>query len=317
MNVEVDARAGYATVSIEHPLHPDNWWRDPSMKLDFIVPGFSKCGTTSFCCYLGQHPEIYIPKIKEPNFFAFNYGNGWDWYQALFRNAGQARVHGEGSTFYTAAAFEEQASARILRYFPEIRLIFIARNPIARLESSYRELHHSGHGYGVSVPPTISQALKKFRNLLDDTLYWQRINTYRRHVPDSRIHVLFLEDLFRDPATELANCFRFLGVDPTVRIKNTHRRLNTGTSKLYDSPLMGLIRSYPFTNQLWDTLPFDAQNRIGRLLGLRRLFRKPISWDPRALQWVTQEIAPDAGQFLKHYGKPPDFWSLRPKAIAA
>ena len=32
---------------------------------------------------------------------------------------------------------------------------------------------------------------------------------------------------------------------------------------------------------------------------------------------MTSEIAEDSSQFLDHYGKPLDFWSLRPKAIAA
>ncbi len=287
------------------------------MKLDFVVPGFSKCGTTSFCAYLDQHPEVFIPKRKEPNFFAFNYGRGWGWYEALFKDSAPARVLGEGSTFYTAAMYEERACERMLQRFPDVRLIFIARDPIARMESSYREFHHSGHRYGLSVPPTIGQAVKKFRNLVDDTLFWQRINAYRRRVPDSRIHVLFLEDLRRNPAAELAKCFQFLGVDPAVQIKNTDRRFNAGTSKLYDSRLLRLVRRRPLTNRLWEKLSVDAQNHLGRLLGLRRPFTGPVEWDPLALKQVMREITPDARQFLSHCGKPADFWDLRPRAIAA
>jgi hypothetical protein len=287
------------------------------MKLDFIVPGFSKCGTTSLCWYLAQHPDIYMPEVKEPNFFAFGYGFGWEWYEALFENTGAARIVGEGSTFYSAAEFENAACERILRHFPEIRLIFIARDPIARIESSYRELHHSGYRYGVRTPFTIFEALRQHHNIIADTLYWRRINAYRRHLPDSRIHVLFLEDLRRDPATELAKCFRFLGVDPKVRIEHTDQKLNDASTKLCDSRLMALIRSHRLTNWLWNRFSVSSQNKIGRLLGLRKAFCGPIQWDPVSLDWVRQEVFPDSRQFLSYYRKPPGFWDLRPKAIAA
>ena len=40
------------------------------IKIDFLVPGFSKCGTTTLCALLAQHPAIYIPELKEPWYFS-------------------------------------------------------------------------------------------------------------------------------------------------------------------------------------------------------------------------------------------------------
>jgi hypothetical protein len=37
---------------------------------DFLVIGAGKSGTTSIDKYLNQHPEIFVPRSKEPNFFA-------------------------------------------------------------------------------------------------------------------------------------------------------------------------------------------------------------------------------------------------------
>ena len=169
------------------------------VRIDFLVPGFSKCGTTSLCSQLAKHPEVFIPGAKEPCFFAYNFEKGWPWYETFFKDAGAARILGEGSTFYTAAEFEDQVCQRVFKYFPHVRLIFIARNPIARLESSFREHHHSGYKYGISAPYSIGQALQKSPNIIDDTLYWQRISAYRRYASDSQIHVLFLEDFVRNP----------------------------------------------------------------------------------------------------------------------
>jgi hypothetical protein len=37
---------------------------------NFFIAGAPKSGTTSLYHYLGQHPEIYMSPIKEPNYFA-------------------------------------------------------------------------------------------------------------------------------------------------------------------------------------------------------------------------------------------------------
>lgn len=42
--------------------------RATDFHLDFLVPGISKCGTTSLCALLNQHPHLFIPEEKEPLF---------------------------------------------------------------------------------------------------------------------------------------------------------------------------------------------------------------------------------------------------------
>ena len=39
-------------------------------RVDFFVVGAARCGTTSLYNYLNQHPEIFLPKIKELNHFS-------------------------------------------------------------------------------------------------------------------------------------------------------------------------------------------------------------------------------------------------------
>jgi len=35
----------------------------------FFIVGAPKCGTTALCKYLDQHPDIFIPKLKELHYF--------------------------------------------------------------------------------------------------------------------------------------------------------------------------------------------------------------------------------------------------------
>ena len=282
------------------------------MKLDFLVAGFGKCGTTSLCAVLSEHPEVYIPVEKEPCFFAFNHYRGWPWYERFFRNARPSQLRGEGSQFYSAEKFEVESCRRIHEYFPQARLIFIARHPIARLESYYREMHHSGHIINAHAPYTIGRTLAAFPNLVQDTFYWQRINTYRRHFPDDQIHVLFLEDLARRPAAELAQCFEFLGVDPSIEVGGGRTRLNAGSTKLHDSKLMRYIREHERSNRYWKKMPVAWQNRLGRATGLRKPFRGPVVWEDGLRDRMLETLGEDARRFLAFYGKPADFWGEIP-----
>ena len=38
---------------------------------DFLIVGAAKSGTTSIFNYLIQHPQIFMPALKEPRFFAY------------------------------------------------------------------------------------------------------------------------------------------------------------------------------------------------------------------------------------------------------
>ena len=280
------------------------------MNLKFVVPGFSKCGTTTLCSLLGDHPDIFIPKEKEPAYFAYNFQKGWKWYEESFLSARPGQLCGEGSTFYTAAEFAEVACQRMLDVFPDLKFIFIARNPITRLESSFREMHHSGYKYAIQADYSIGNALRDLPNMIADTRYWQRLNTFRQLVPDERIHVLFLEDLKKNQQVELAKCFRFLGVDPAKHVQQSKRRLNAASEKLYDSKLYRAIQNHSWSNALWNRLSPNSRSIFTKVFHLRRPFRKPIEWREADRAWAAGELADDSRAFLQWAGKPDDTWQL-------
>jgi len=279
------------------------------MKLDFVVPGFSKCGTTTLCSLLCDHPDIFIPEIKEPNFFAAHYcDDGWSWYEKLFEDARESQLWGDGSTMYSADEFAEDACKRVLEHYPDIRFIFIARNPVKRLESSFREFLHSGYRYGVRTPHEINDALTTLPNMVADSRYWTLINRYRAHVPDSRIHVLFLEDFKQDPERELRRCFRFLGVDAEVPVPDIGRQLNSAATKYYDTKVLQFIHRTPWMSRLWWKMNCSRQDKWGRRLGLRRPITRPVAWSEETRRMLYDELGGEIERFLDFYGKPRDFW---------
>jgi len=107
----------------------------------FFVAGAQRSGTTFLYHALDNHPEIEMarPVRPEPKFFLQpGSGNGRETYLERFFSpepAAGVRWRGEKSTSY----IEDPAAAdRIAEAFPEARIVFVFRDPVARALSNYR-----------------------------------------------------------------------------------------------------------------------------------------------------------------------------------
>ena len=277
--------------------------------LKFIVPGFSKCGTTTLCFLINQHPDIFIPEEKEPWYFSSpRYAEKHQEYIQYFEDSKPGQILGEGSTAYSGYKTEKPSITRISEHYPNCRFIFIARDPIKRIESSYRELHHSGSLYGVATAYTLSGAMKQIPQIIEDTLYRDRITRYRETFGEGSILVVFLEELEADLHYQLKRCFRHIGVDDSFEIADTTTRLNTGESKLYDTRLLRYMRRHRITGPRIAKISLQEQDKVFRKWGLRKPFKEPIMWDSEAIKEVTNKVLPNTQEFLALYGKPKDYW---------
>lgn len=285
---------------------------------DFIVIGFSKCGSTSLCAMLAEHPEICMSTPKETNFYLWQHHRGQTWYDGCFAGERSGQLRGEGSVFYSATEWEGLAATRIIAANPQVKLVWIARHPLKRLESSYREAHHGGQLFGYHAPYSIGEYLADAPVAVDDTRYLRRLSHYLDLLPTSQFHVLFLEDLVADRHGELARLHTFLGVRPwRPNAGPEPRRLNSGEAKLYDSRLLRLARQTPGLRRLLRKAGSDRVDALGRRLGLRRPFAGPIHWQAGERERVLSELRGDAIGLLKFAGKPTDFWDLEaPQADA-
>src|SRR5690606_21491926 len=126
------------------------------MKPTFLIVGAAKCGTTSLADYLAQHPDIFMPSLKEPNFFAsegaapvpkgpaparvlnelwYNWSAGSETeYWALFRAAANYKAVGEASVRYL---YFGDSVKRIKATLPNVRVVVVLREPVARMYSHY------------------------------------------------------------------------------------------------------------------------------------------------------------------------------------
>ena len=103
---------------------------------DWVIVGAMKAGTTTLFDRLGGVPGVSVPSIKEPHFFTSNWGRGVGWYASIFESC--AGLAGEASASYADAAHASSVATRMFEVIPNVRLIYLIRNPIDRMRSHYR-----------------------------------------------------------------------------------------------------------------------------------------------------------------------------------
>ena len=115
---------------------------------DFFIVGHHKCGTTALYEMLRRHPQIYMPDLKEPRFFASDLhalmrdGAGahtetYDEYLSLFDAAKPEQRVGEASPSYLAPS---RRGGRIAEVQPAAQIIAILREPASFLRSLHLQL---------------------------------------------------------------------------------------------------------------------------------------------------------------------------------
>ena len=104
---------------------------------NLIVIGAQKCGTSGLHYYLSLHPEVSMSTPKELNFFIAerNFQRGLEWYSRHFDPA--ARCRGEASPNYTAYPQHLGVPERIAEVVPDVRLVYIVRDPIERITAHF------------------------------------------------------------------------------------------------------------------------------------------------------------------------------------
>jgi len=271
---------------------------------NFIVIGSMKSGTTTLCHLLGRHPDVFMSEPKELEYFCKDeiYAKGFEWYTSLFDGVKSESAIGEGSTSYTKAPLFPNVPERIARHLPDVRLIYIVRHPLERIESHW--MHRVQHG---DVRP-FKKMLREYPNLIDVSRYWTQIQFYRKYFGDDQILVLFFEDLKKNPEMVLKQCFTFLSVDPGVRLANPSKRLNITRKSKAETDLLKRMRKNTAIEAAGRIIPPPLKKFLKERLEIR-VESRPV-WDRAKRKWAISEIADESRTFLSFYDRPVDFWDM-------
>ena len=201
--------AGDAPVEAASATRGGTKGREPT----FIVIGAMKAGTTSLFHYLIDHPQVHMSPLKEVDFFVeeLNWRRGFDWYTRQFEGAGgDALAIGEASTIYTKYPTYRGVPERIKEHLPDVRLIYVVRDPIERLRSHYQHRTLVGNE---RLP--LAEALATDPTYVDMSRYGMQLERYLDHFPPEQICVITSEALKANRGETVQQVYRFIGVDET------------------------------------------------------------------------------------------------------
>lgn len=112
---------------------------DKMKKLDFIIAGVQKGGTTALWHFLKQHPNVQFGQRKELHFFD---NEAFDWtnpplsiLRSEFEDSPETSKLGDATPIYT---YWTPSLPRIRSYNPAIKIIVSFRNPVDRAYSHWR-----------------------------------------------------------------------------------------------------------------------------------------------------------------------------------
>jgi hypothetical protein len=189
---------------------------------NFFLVGTPKAGTTSIYKYLSQNSKVYVPKIKEPNYFC-NVGdqkrnitiikNSKDYYN-LYRGAKEDQLKGDFSVSYM---HDVNAPAKIKQFNPYAKIIIIIRNPVKRAFSHWLMDRREGFtkkSFLTSLIEDFNYSGKRgfCHNSMyyDCSLYSEAIQRYRNEF--EKVLILIHEELFNDWEGGINSIFSFLEI---------------------------------------------------------------------------------------------------------
>ena len=168
--------------------------------VDFIGIGAQKCASTWLHDVLIDHPQLALPgHVKEVNYFSYHYDRGRQWYERRFHAAADDVLCGEISPSYlhTPGVFD-----RVADYNPAMRIILIARDPIARAISNHKHELRIGNIHGDDQ--SFEFGLDNNAAYVEQGLYAKHLGGWLTRFPTEQILVLKFDDVKVRPADTVA-----------------------------------------------------------------------------------------------------------------
>jgi len=202
------------------------------LKIDFLVCGAQKSGTSAMDVLLRQHKQISMASQKEVHFFDTDSrfdGTDPDYshYNSFFRWDQEAVVRGESTPIYM---YWPPSMERVARYNPAMKCIAVLRDPVDRAFSHWsmetergRELRSFADAIRDEADQIASDSGSshdRIGSYLARGMYALQIRRMWEHVPQENTLFIRYQDFVSDHQETMKRIFRFLGVDDEVGIQN-------------------------------------------------------------------------------------------------
>lgn len=271
---------------------------------DFIVIGAMKCGTTTLYRQLASHPQIGMSRDKETDFFVAekNYAMGLDWYADQF--SGARRFHGEASPNYTKAPDFPDVPSRIHAHLPEVKLIYVVRDPVQRAEAQFR---HSWIMGAVAGSPEDLYGTHEYRHIMDVSRYARQIEAYLEVFPREALLVLDFDEMIARPQAVFDRVTDHIGAARHEIDQGAAYNDSREVSRV-PAPLLRLGQTH-FGRSTTKLLGRSGRDLVRRILA-RGPERRPEPFSTMLEARMRNELMEDAAVFRRMTGMAFPSWSV-------
>jgi len=206
-------------------------------KPNLIIAGAQKSGTSWLHAQLRRHPDIFMPQLKELNYFNRLTEKDTEDYLAHFKEAGEEKYVGEATPHYFWKRIEDwpwceppgkyDVATEMHRFLnSDAQLIFSLRDPVSRAVSGW---HHNicmgrnpDHKGMLDCPASMG--------IVDLGMYQRHWDHFESLFGRARMHVVLYDDLVRAPRDYLGWVLHLLELessDEYFEALNLDERINT------------------------------------------------------------------------------------------
>ena len=265
---------------------------------DFIIGGAMKSGTTSLHHILAAHEKVYIPnpeifffcldefcqhprhfipsvkKMQVPD-YRFDFEKKLKWYASFFEGAQDDQIIGEDTTTYLSST---KAPCRIAELLPNVKMIFVLRDPVKRAHSHYWHMVRVG---------LAQHSLERTFRLCPSTIlqrghYKEQLERFYSVMGKDRIKVLFFEDFVIRTQSVIDEICEFIGLEKSVDVQT----VDTYKNRTAPPRFPGLQL---FFNRI------DSEQRINTFLTKRRNFKDKIESQSKLMHKLGHCDVPPEG----------------------
>lgn len=276
---------------------------------DFLIIGSMKSGTTTLFADLAAQDSMYGPNEKELDSLLDDSvlaGQGLRDYAGKFRTAREDQLCFEASTGYTKRPEFTGAPERALELCgPDLKLIYIVREPMARIISH----HHHWRTIGKAVE-TVDEAVRTDPRYISWSRYAWQLDHWLELYPREQVCIVLFEELVSDRVGTARRVCGFLGVPCDESVVDPDRVMNKSEGKPVDNPVTVSIATNPVYRRLLRPLLSDGlRNGTRRLLSKRSRFEKSKP-SRETIELVYGELGEDLDRLAALMGGPGHGWTL-------
>ena len=220
-------------------------------KPNFFIVGAPKSGTTSLFHYLDQHPDIYIPSIKEPRFFIADdilatsdddpikeyllrtSTLNQQEYLDLYKDSSN-KILGDASIQYLYH-YETVIPKMLKLVGKEVKILIVLRNPVDRAFSNYS--HNLSTYENLDFEQALALESDRILNGFNSFWHYKGHSMYGKQVEAffqnfDNVKLVFFEDFIRDIENTVKDIYTFLDVDSSFTTSDyLVNKKNTGQAK--------------------------------------------------------------------------------------